>query len=468
MLFFITIFLISHAVVAQFEEQQIISTTTSSPYIAQPYDIDNDGAMDVLVAFGENLSLSWFRNTDGLGTFSEEILINSNPVLYLSIHFTDIDTDGDRDILFIENNPRRLVWLENTDGEGTFGPEQEIAEEDYIDSVVPMDFDNDGDIDLISSYTDTFTDTIRWYENIDGSGVFSEPELLFDNLSRLSKLVIADINNDTFEDILTSHENEGPATIIWYQNTGNASFQDATVLHQYDYFTEPTVSDQTSVYELQFADINNDDLKDVVFIAELDFPEFYYRKLSWLENLDNMGNFGVLVDIFEDTFDVYRFFDIDDDGDNDIIKYFRNFDQISWIEYDQDLAAFTTERVITTEVDFTRNVQAADFNNDGLLDIVSASSGDDKVAWYLNTGTLSIQETKVSPYTITPNPVNNLLTITGEKDITTVTVYTLTGQELTIEIENNTIDVSQLPAGYYFLNIQNTALFSKTITFIKK
>jgi hypothetical protein len=465
---FIIIFLVSHTLIAQFGEQQIISTTTPSPYISQPLDIDDDGAMDVLVASTENHQLSWYRNTDGLGTFGEEILINTNPVLYLSIDFIDIDTDGDRDLLFLENNPRRLVWLENTDGEGNFGPEQEIALEDFITSVVPMDFDNDGDLDLISAFTDTFTDSIVWYENTNGLGSYTQIGTLFDNLTTVRKLVIADINNDNLEDILTSHENIGPAAIIWYQNTGNTSFEEAAVLHQYNFFNNSNLSDQTSLYDLQFVDVNGDDLKDVVFVSHLEDFEVQFTKLNWLENLDNTGAFESLADILDNAFGVYTFFDLDDDGDNDILKHSTNGDLISWIEYQEDEGAFITEREITTEVDFPRDSQAADFNNDGLLDIVSASIADNKVAWYENTGMLAIQEENLPVYAIAPNPANNTLVISGGEDIATVQLYSLTGQEIKIKRTDNTIDVSYLPSGYYFLTIQDTSLYSKTITFIKK
>lgn len=41
-----------------------------------PFDIDNDGYMDVLTASVETHKLSWYHNLDGPGNFGDEIIIN--------------------------------------------------------------------------------------------------------------------------------------------------------------------------------------------------------------------------------------------------------------------------------------------------------------------------------------------------------------------------------------------------------
>ena len=51
-----------------------------------------------------------------------------------------------------------------------------------------------------------------------------------------------------------------------------------------------------------------------------------------------------------------------------------------------------TEHAISTSADGASSVYAADVDADGDLDVLSASYGDDKIAWYENDGIESFTE----------------------------------------------------------------------------
>ena len=78
--------------------------------------------------------------------------------------------------------------------------------------------------------------------------------------------------------------------------------------------------------------------------------------------------------------------DIDNDGDMDILSASYTDDKIAWYENDGAADPSFTARTITTSADGARSVYAADIDNDGDMDVLSASSLDDKIAWYENDG----------------------------------------------------------------------------------
>ena len=75
---------------------------------------------------------------------------------------------------------------------------------------------------------------------------------------------------------------------------------------------------------------------------------------------------------------------MDNDGDMDVLSASYNDDKIAWYENDGAADPSFTSRTISTSADGANAVYAADIDNDGDMDILSASVIDDKIAWYEN------------------------------------------------------------------------------------
>ena len=76
--------------------------------------------------------------------------------------------------------------------------------------------------------------------------------------------------------------------------------------------------------------------------------------------------------------------DQDGDGDIDVLSASSGDDKIAWYENTDGAGGFGPQQVITTEADSARSVYAADLDGDGDIDVMSASSRDSKIAWYEN------------------------------------------------------------------------------------
>ncbi|MCB0457425.1 MAG: T9SS type A sorting domain-containing protein [Flavobacteriaceae bacterium] len=438
----------SNFLLGQFGPQQVISTSGDRPYRAYPVDINGDGNVDIVSASGLDTKIVWFKNLDGLGNFSSEIIIEQNSSYYL-FDVIDIDTDGDFDIILEETGaPFRLYCMKNLDGNGDFGAPNLILDNifDTLMSHNFVDIDNDNDLDLFIAFYQTFSIRFVYFENYDGMGNFSDEILLVDNSIYYISPLLEDIDQDGYKDLLTCIDEYAPAKFVWFKNFGEGNFGEEQEIYQFDFFQ----SDATSVITMKYVDINSDGKKDIIANCNNDDTVGLFE--VWLENIDNQGNFYDPTDLFYvDAYDSY--YDLDNDGDNDAIKKLWLSNQIIWNENINGLGNFETSRIITNDVINVAVVSASDLNNDGLLDIVSASYDDDKVAWYENTGILGFSEKEQPAITIFPNPVKGIIYLETEEEIESIAIYNSLGAKILTFSGTNQINVENLPQGIYLLKV---------------
>ena len=111
-------------------------------------------------------------------------------------------------------------------------------------------------------------------------------------------------------------------------------------------------------------------------------------KIAWYESdgaADPSFTARTIATSADGAYSVYAA-DIDNDGDMDVLSASTNDDKIAWYESDGAADPSFTARTITTSADGARSVYAADVDNDGDMDVLSASANDDKIAWYENDG----------------------------------------------------------------------------------
>ena len=355
-----------------FGSQQIISTNAdgaSSIFVA---DINNNGFVDVIFAATEDDKVGWFNHVDGQGDFDEEQVIGSNAASASSVLATDMDGDGDNDVIFTAYD--RIAFYRNIDGQGTMGTQILISTNvSGANSVFATDLDNDGDIDIVTA--SSIDDQIAWFENTNGLETSWQRHVItyinYTQSADLAQSVFAiDLDGDDDKDILIAAA--GDDKIAWYENTdGQGNFGSQQVISIDSDFA-------TKVFA---ADLDGDGDNDVLSASAYD------DKIAWFENTNGFGNFGLeqIISTNSDfALDVYAV-DLDGDGDMDVISASRNDNKVAWYENTNGLGAFGGEQIITTSADFVQSIYTADMDNDGDLDVLSASSNDDKLAWYENT-----------------------------------------------------------------------------------
>ncbi len=348
--------------------QQIISTAANGPQAVFASDIDRDGDKDILSASYIDDTIAWYENTNGAGTFGSRQVISVAANGANSVFAADVDGDGDPDVISASVNDDKIAWYENTDGAGSFGAQQVISTQaDYVKSVFAADIDGDGDIDVLSA---SFNDNkIAWYENVNGRGNFGPQQIISTSAKYAESVFAADIDSDGDTDVLSA--SPGDSKIAWYENTdGSGTFG-----------AQQVISTAASWAKAVFAtDVDGDGDIDVLSASYVD------DKIAWYENTDGAGSFGpqqVISTMADGAWAVFST-DLDRDGDADVLSASHLDNKIAWYENTDGAGSFGPQQVISTDASSARSVYAADFDGDSVVDAVSASNYDDKIAWYKN------------------------------------------------------------------------------------
>jgi hypothetical protein len=163
-----------------------------------------------------------------------------------------------------------------------------------LDNIKIADIDGDNYPDLITGK--------YWFKNLDGLGNFGTPNQIYSN-NNLSSFCLSDIDNDNDTDIIGLNSNSNQ--IVWIENTGSGNFSISTLF---------TLSNIHSSDKIILADLNNDNLKDIIYVSNS-------GKISWYQNNNGEGSFGseqIIGANFQIIYDVVAA-DIDGDSDLDVL-----------------------------------------------------------------------------------------------------------------------------------------------------
>jgi len=416
-------------------------------------DINSDGNIDVLSASSADKKIAWYKNMDGLGNFGEQQIIDISLEALRTVYTSDLDGDGDQDILSTSRSDNLVVWFKNIDGLGNFSSQILITENAMgARSVYSTDLDGDEDMDVLSA---SFEDNkIAWYENLDGLGNFGSQQIITSSALSVRSVFAADIDGDGDMDVLCDSSDNGTGNPSWFENIdglGNFSSQ-----HE---ITQDTWGSIFTIAE----DVDGDGDMDVLNV------EFGANIIAWFENLDGLGNFGpkLIISIEVDAPRQIRAVDVDNDGDIDVISVSQGDDKIAWYENIDGLGNFAPQQIIAIDIGAAYSVYTADLDNDGDIDVMSASISADTIAWYENLTILGVKDNNLKEFVFYPNPVSSILNIENNSNyiINSIKFYNVLGS-LVYQVENpkQQINVSNLASGLLFAQLDtNKGMITKKI-----
>jgi len=336
-------------------------------YSVYATDVDGDGDMDVLGAAFSADDITWWENTDGTGTSLAEHTIDGDFDGAWSVYAADVDGDGDMDVLGAAAQADDITWWENPDtAPGVLWTEHTVDDDfDNARSVYAADVDGDGDMDVLGAAF--YADDITWWENTDGTGTSWTEHTVDGDFSHTRSVCAADVDGDGDMDIL------GAAMfaddITWWENTDGTGTS----------WTEHTVDDSfDGAAYVYAADVDADGDMDVLGAAST------ADDITWWENTDGTGTSWTehTVDVgFDGAYSVYAA-DVDDDGDMDVLGAARDANDIAWWENTDGTGTSWTEHTVNGDFDGAWSVYAADIDGDGDMDVLGAAGYADKIAWW--------------------------------------------------------------------------------------
>jgi len=160
-------------------KKTVIDATTVAPAHGHPIDLDKDGDVDVVMAFGiaagvpntspDSHQVAWYENVGRPGDgarWEKHAIVASFPQGFEAVA-GDLDDDGDQDVVATAWGPEgRIAWFENTgDPKGVW--RSHAIKENWPDAVTVQlaDLDGDGRLDVVAC-AERGANELRWWRNL--------------------------------------------------------------------------------------------------------------------------------------------------------------------------------------------------------------------------------------------------------------------------------------------------------------
>jgi tetratricopeptide (TPR) repeat protein len=272
----------------------LAKAATATATAAVSGDYDNDSRPDLFVL---RSGTSTLYHNDGNGSFSDVTTaakIPASPANARSTAFADVDHDGDLDVLIAGDG--HLLLRNN--GDRTFTDQTtaaKLSDKVSAHAIVPTDFDNRRDIDLLIASTEKIS---LWRNMRDGTfrDVATDVGLTAQESKGATSVAAGDVNKDGFTDFYFSNNQAGYFAV----SNGKERFQ----------ITQAPVNSDAA----QFIDYDNDGLLDLVSSVKTELRILRNTGDAWADVSSNATK-GIAVSRSR----VLMSGDIDSDGDTDII-----------------------------------------------------------------------------------------------------------------------------------------------------
>jgi len=268
-------------------------------------DVNNDGDLDIVTADAWDGINIYLNNGNGNFSVSQLGVGGTEGIEVKGVDLGDIDNDGDLDMVFGGHQyfADNEVWI--NDGNGVFTDSGQRHYSEAIWHLALGDIDSDGDLDYVwtSRYSEPYTTSEVYINN--GEGVFTNSNQSFLPNGNSFGIVLRDVDNDGDLDFIEPNDGGGnPAepSVRVYMNDGLGTFSDSG-----------QNLGGSSAKDADLGDIDNDGTSDMIIATWLVENALFIN--------DGNGNFTQAVPDLLLPLGTHacKLGDLDNDGDLDIV-----------------------------------------------------------------------------------------------------------------------------------------------------
>jgi len=194
---------------------QTISNQFNGARSVSVADFDGDGDKDVVGAALTNNKITWWRNDGGNPIqWAEQVISNAFGGAH-RVFVYDFESDGDPDVLAAAFSLNEISWWLNNGGDPVQWKKL-IVDTEFPNALMghPSDLDQDGDVDVVG--TTQPNNDIAWWENEGGEPIVWTKHILDANFSGAWPVFTADLDRDGDHDIIVGGYSNGK--IVWWEN----------------------------------------------------------------------------------------------------------------------------------------------------------------------------------------------------------------------------------------------------------
>ncbi|MEM8528843.1 MAG: T9SS type A sorting domain-containing protein [Bacteroidota bacterium] len=245
-------------------------------------DVNDDGYIDLVVYLRSREIVLLLNSHEGF-----QLPISLMNDLVGSMYLSDIDSDGDKDI--IAYTSPEIICIKNN-GESFSSQLDTIISLHYGILMFPIDLDRDSYIDIITESSEG----ILWHKN-DGIGNFEMGKVIFPQRDFFTTLSAFDVEGDGDIDVVTNtFANTFHGDLYWHENDGNENFSSSILRSN---ITQ-------SQNEIKFVDIDSDLDIDIITPVYNSFFTAYIENLSNNPSIEGINFFDENANSIFDSIDV--------------------------------------------------------------------------------------------------------------------------------------------------------------------